>query len=182
MAIEDVDVIEEVCKEFIKIRNAAQWDYGRTPEDLIKTCEILKAFGYVWGDRIKYPDFRITKGKYYITNSAKKYKPKSNDYYVQWDNGNIGRLQFVGNDYWYEVEDEWNEFREILMSYDPLDYDPMNCHMIFNVENGKRLMKDYKNICDSTKAKMMKKIKKIQLERKKKEYEDLLIEVEKEND
>ena len=37
------------------------------------------------------------------------------------------------------VEEEWTEFNNILKSYAPLDWDEYNCHMVFDIEHGKKI-------------------------------------------
>jgi len=174
----DLDSVIKICEQFKKVIELTKWreGYGNTPSELIYAAEKLKALGLEWGDRIQYRDFRIRKN-YYITNSATGYKPNKEEFYIEWDNGNVGRLQFVRQDYWFAVENEWNDFLSALRSYDPVDYDPLNCHMVFEVENGKRLIKDYPNICKETQQKMNKKINVVRLEEMGKKYKELLEEV-----
>lgn len=74
------------------------------------------------------------------------------------------------------VEEEWTEFNNILKSYVPLDWDEYNCHMVFDIEHGKKLISDYKEIKKKIYDKMKVKIKQIELEKAKKEYEKLLAE------
>lgn len=173
-----LDSVIKICNQFEKIMEPTRFccGYGNTPSSLIDAAEKLKALGLEWGAKIEYPDFRIRKN-YYMTNSATGYKPNKDEYYIEWDNGNVGRLQFVRQDYWFAVEDEWADFLSVLKSYDPVDYDPLNCHMVFEVENGKRLIKDYPEICKETRQRMNKKINSIRLKEMEKQYKALLEEV-----
>lgn len=114
-----------------------------------------------------------------LTNSATKYKQNGNDTIVIWHESS-GRLAFVNNDYWLDIEDEWQEFKNVLKSYDPLDYDEINNTYIYDVKNGKRLIANYNKIVDDFTNKVNKKVKEIQLKRKKEQFEQLRIELESE--
>ena len=173
----DLDYVVDVCKQYEEIRKKAQYGYGNSPTDYIETAKKLKALGWEWGHRLNYDHFRIREN-YYITNSATHYKPKKGEYFIEWDNGNVGAYQFVGDFGYPLVQDEFKEFEQKLMSYNPVDYDPYNCHIVYDVENGKRLIEDYPQLLIETKAKMQKKIKAAELEQAKKKYEKLLAEAE----
>lgn len=168
--------ISEVRELMAKVRTLKAnmpYGYGWHETEIIDTCDKLEALGREWGEAVCPRDFLVVK-RYHICNSTTKYQPKDETWYVIWDNGNIGRLQFVSDKYWYAVEDEWNEFKNKLLSYNPLDYDKMNDFIVYDIENGKRLMEDYQQICDETKSKMQAKIKRVQLEKAREEYEKLL--------
>lgn len=133
--------------------------YANTVNEMKSILTKLEVMGLEWGDRLAIPiDFRISKG-YYLTNSKMHYKKKDGEWYIEWDNGNIGRLQFVHEKYYYLVEDEWKAFKAELMSYNPLDYDHLNDHIIYDIENGKKLMANYQDICIRTQDAMYEKVK-----------------------
>lgn len=92
----DLDSVIKICEQFKKVIEPTKRreGYGNTPSELIYAAEKLKALGLEWGDRIQYRDFRIRKN-YYITNSATGYKPNKEEFYIEWDNGNVGRLQYI---------------------------------------------------------------------------------------
>ena len=117
--------------------------------------------------------------KYDLTNSTTKYKQNGNDTIVIWHESS-GRLAFVDNEYWFYIDDEWQEFVNVLMSYNPLDYDELNNVYIYDIENGKHLIFDYDKIVGGFMNKVNKKIKEIQLERKRKQLEQLKRELESE--
>lgn len=169
---ERISFLETYINEFETSKN---WCYGNYSIDYLEACKKLKVLGFEWGDNIKFDDFEIIKG-YYITNPTTNFQGDKDRYYIHWDNGNIGRLMFVTQEYWFLVEEEWTEFNNILKSYAPLDWDEYNCHMIFDVEHGKKLISDYKDIKKKIYDKMKVKIKQIELEKAKKEYEKLLAE------
>lgn len=173
----DLEYKRHICEEYSDIKNSAPYGYGTWPHEFLRTIDILQTFGWEWGHRTSYLDFNITKG-YYITNNGTGHKSDPGQYYVHWDNGNIGRLQFVSSEYWGDVEDEWREFLERLKSYNPINYDPHNSHIVYDVENGKRIMEDYDDICKEFNDKFQRKIKKLKIERKQKELEKLMQEVE----
>jgi hypothetical protein len=100
--------------------------------------------------RIEYGYFVINSQikvgkKYHLSNSATKYEQNGNDSIVIWSES-CGRLAFVNSDYWWDIEDEWNNFKDVLKSYNPLDYDEINNNYIYDLEHGKQLINDYNEI------------------------------------
>lgn len=114
-----------------------------------------------------------------LTNSATKYKQNGNDTIVIWHESS-GRLAFVNYDYLSDIEDEWQEFKNVLKSYDPLDYDEINNTYIYDVKNGKRLITNYNKIVDDFMNKVNKKVKEIQFKKKREQLERLRSELESE--
>lgn len=110
--------------------------------------------------------------KYQLTNSTTKYEQNGKDTLIVWSES-CGRLAFVDEKYWYNIEDEWNEFMNIFKSYNPVDYDEINNNYIYNVENGKKLIKDYDMIINDFKEKISKKINDVKLREKKEQLEKL---------
>lgn len=172
----NLDKIIKICKQYEDICHDAPWSYSSSPRSMIEYCEKLQCLGWEFGEDVKFRDFYIRKTTY-LTNSETHYKFDDSQYYIIWDNGNVGRLQFTSQCYWYDVEQEWREFWWKLLSYGPLDYDPHNCRMIFDIEHGKKLIEDYPQICKETCEKMNAKIAKVKLAKAKEEYEKLLKEV-----
>lgn len=127
--------------------------------------------------RIAYGCFVINsqieaRKEYALTNSATQYKQNGKDTIIVW-HASYGRLTFVKNEYYDYVDDEWNDFINVLKSYNPVDYDELNRTYIYNVENGKKLIHDYKDIIQNFKQKLNKKIKEVDIANKKKEIERL---------
>lgn len=149
------------------------YGYSKYPSDLLVICDKLEALGFEWGDNLSFVDFYIRKGDYHLTNSATHYKLDKDTFYIHWDNGNIGKYQFVSDSGYWHVDDEWNEFKERLMSYEPLDYDPLNCHIIYDIEHGKKLLRDYKGICAEIEKKMQIKVTQAEIDAKRKDIEKL---------
>ena len=166
----ELDRVIKVCEDFRNIQKSGEYHYGWNPGEIIETCNKLKALGLNWGDKIYYDDFKIVKGKYYLANSKTGYVLDKDSYYIVWSNGNIGRLMFVPYEYYDCVDDEWREFFDTLLSYSPLDYDETNCNIIYDVENGKRLLADYDNIYKETREKMNNKVKHGKLKAMETEY------------
>lgn len=110
--------------------------------------------------------------KYYLANSKTKYEINGEDTIIVWSES-AGRLAFVGDEYWWDIEDEWEEFMDVLKSYNPLDYDEINNNYIYDIENGKKLINDYDKIVHVFMSKVNKKVKEVQLANKKKELERL---------
>lgn len=168
-----LDEIKDICQKYSKIHMSALYGYGYDEKDFIDTCEKLKLLGKEWGDKITIAnDFTMHKG-YYLTNSAYKIKPDKNKWYIVWDNGNIGRLQFVNNIYWDQFGEEWAEFRNQLLAFNPVDYDPLNCTIVYDIENGKKVMAAYPEIVAETKKKAQKVMAKEKLKLLQKEMEEL---------
>lgn len=167
----DLDEVIEKIKEYKDIeKEALSLGYSG---DLLCACQKLKVMGLNWGDKLNIPyHFRIT-NEYYLTSSATHYKPSREKYYIVWDNGNIGRLQFIHIDYYCYVNEEWENFLSEMRSYNPVDYDPLNCSIVYDIENGKRVIADYKAICERTRKLMEIKVKKAKIEKMEKELEKL---------
>lgn len=70
------------------------------------------------------------------------------------------------------------ELKNVLKSYNPLDYDELNEDYIYDIENGKRLIADYDKIVSDFWNKVDKKIKDVKLERKREQLELLKSELE----
>lgn len=173
-----IEEVIKICEAYEEVRKESPYS-AYTAHDLLEICDKMKALGLEWGDKFNIPtDFRMTK-RYYLTNSATHYQPADNTYYIEWDNGNVGRLQFVSLEYYGDIEPEWNEFLSKLKSYNPVDYDPLNCHMIFNIKDGKNLMRDYKKICDEICSNIDKKLKLKRLIKMQKEVEELQKDLDK---
>lgn len=177
--LNDLDEIIHICEKYEKIRKCNAYGYIYYSSNIIEICNKLKAMGLNWGDKLTTSNhFYVAKFEC-MANPATDYIPTDPDeFYVHWDNGNIGRLQFTTIDYWGYLGDEWREFKNTLKSYNPVDWDDLNNHMVFKIEDGKRLMNDYKDICKETQEKINTKIKTsvkaLIIEKKKKELEELM--------
>lgn len=151
-----------LIKAYLAAFNSSKmpFEYGRTAQEYLETCNKLKALGYKWGDNLPHGDIKLLKGKQInlsIKHTSYVFDPDT--YYVVWDNGNIGRLMFVNEDYWWKVEEEWATFEQRLLSFSPLDYDAINNEYVYDIENGKKLIDAYRHIYAETSAAMMIKVK-----------------------
>lgn len=141
---------------------------------------------YSYYPRVDYGMFQVNEQivackRYYLTNSATNYEQNHENTLVVWKEGS-GRYMFIDRcEHYLLIEDEWNELISILKSYSPLDYDEVNDVYIYDVENGKKLIDDYDEIVKRIKDKVDKKIKIGELERKKRELEKLIKELEENN-
>lgn len=115
--------------------------------------------------------------KYNLPNRKTNYKTNGKDTIIIWLEP-AGRTAFVSSEYWFDVENEWQEFVNVLKSYNPVDYDGTNDIYIYDLKNGKRLIEDYEKIVDGFMEKANKKIKQVELEKKKKQLELLQKELE----
>ena len=86
--------------------------------------------------------------KPYLTNKQTHYKFDENKNYIQLDNGNIGRLMFgtIDSIDYPSTDIIWKEFKDTLLSYNPLDWDDMNFNYVYSEEDGVRLYKDFAEI------------------------------------
>ena len=149
----------------------------------LQLCEYADELGielkntYSYYPRMSYGYFVINEQikfgkKYNLTNSKTKYYHNDTDNIVIW-NASCGRLAFVNIEYWYDIDDEWNDFMNVLKSYDPLDYDEINNTYLYDLEHGKKLIDDYDEIVKDFMCKVNKKIKEVQITKKRKELERL---------
>lgn len=155
-------------------------------KDNLSLCEYANELGVEltksYYPRMQYDFFAINSQikagkKYYLTNSTTKYKHNGTDTVVIWSES-CGRLAFVYDKYWFDIEDEWNGLMNTLKSYEPLDYDGLNNVYIYDIEHGKRLIHDYDLIIKDFQSKVDKKVKAVDLANKKKELERLQKELE----
>ena len=171
-----IEVIEKYLEYFPKDFNA---------KNNLLLCKYADELGIELTDyypRIEYGFFVINRqikvGKgCVLTNSTTKYEQNGKDSLVIWSES-TGRFAFVSGGYYDDIIDEWEEFMDVLKSYNPLDYDELNNKYIYDIENGKKLINDYKDIVNDLEKKINKKIKMVQLEKKKKELERLQAELE----
>lgn len=163
-------------KEYLKY-----FPYDSSAKNNLLMCEYADELGVEVKDgyhsRIEYGYFVINRQikvgkKYHLTNSATQYKQNGEDSIVIWAES-CGRLAFVSDRYWWDIENEWREFMNVLKSYEPLDYDELNNNYIYDLENGKRLIQDYDKIVKDFMDKVNKKIKEVEIANKKKELERL---------
>lgn len=170
----DLDEAMNVCKSFSDILCEKPLCYGETPFVIFKTCEMLKAFGWEWGHDVYYKDFRFVKG-YLLDEPGTDHKSNPQEWYVEWNNGNVGAYQFVCRSGEYNsVQNEYQEFVSELMKYNPLNYDKNGGKIIYDVENGKKLLDNYESIVEKTQKKIDMKIISLDVEKAKERYEELL--------
>jgi hypothetical protein len=171
----------EAIKKYLKY-----FPYDSSANNNLKICEYADEIGIeLTGGSNHYINYgyfvinsQIKAGKkYHLTNSTTNYEQNGEDTIVIWSES-CGRLAFVSDKYWWDIEDEWSEFMSILKSYNPLDYDKLNNTYIYDLEHGKRLIRDYNDIIDDFQKKVNKKIKEVDLANKKKEIERLQKELE----
>lgn len=172
-----IEEASKIIKDYDNlIKEGKDLGYGWFEENVKDTIKTMEILGVSWGEKIRIPkDFSVIKGKPYLLNSKTHFNFSENENYIVWDNGNVGRLQFgdFSSELYREIDEEWEEFEEKLLSYGALDYDPMNCKIIYNIENGKKLMHDYDDICGEVRSKIKVKAKKFEIEKMKRELEKL---------
>lgn len=120
-------------------------------------------------------DFNIVH-KPYLTNKQTHYRFDEDKNYIQLDNGNIGRLMFGGSvdsvDY-PSTDIVWEEFKDTLLSYNPLDWDDMNFSYVYSEEDGVRLYKDFDKIYSIYKNKFDKALKESKIRQLEKQLGEL---------
>lgn len=101
----------------------------------------------------------------HIANSVNYFEFDEGKEYIQLDNGNGGRLMFRGMqiDYYGETNDIWEEFKNELISYNPVDYDDMNFNYIYTMKDGIRLYKDFDKIFTKYQNKFDEAVKDIKI-------------------
>ena len=150
------------------------YGYGSGPKEYLETCNKLKALGAEWGDKLPKEQFSIVKGKALgLFNRATSYSFDPDTYYVKWDTDGIGRLMFVNEKFWFNVQEEWDAFTQKLASFNPLDYDPINNEYVYSIEQGKKLMAAYPDIYNETRAAISAKTKEIKKKQLLQQLEDL---------
>ena len=166
----------KAIKEYLKY-----FPYDSNANNNLRLCEYADELNMELNNgyypKIEYGYFvinsQIKVGKRYeLTNSTTRYEQNGQDNIVIWSEP-CGRLAFVNRDYWWDINDEWNDFMNVLKSYNPLDYDEINDSYIYDVEHGKKLINDYDKIVRDFMDKANKKIKETQFANKKKELERL---------
>lgn len=164
--------VRKICTQFVEVGKTAHRSYGRTELDYMEACDKLEALGLKWGSPLCQSEyFQIKRGSEVFPSSHKPFD--SDTFYIVWDNCNLGRIQFVSGEFYNCTADEWDWFWDKLLSYKPLDVDSCHCRMIFNIRNGKKLMRDYDGICKDMKRKCELKIREEKIRRLKKELHEL---------
>lgn len=115
--------------------------------------------------------------KFQLTNSATRHIQNGVDTIIVWHEP-CGKLAFVDDEFYDDVDEEWSEFIGILKSYNPIDYDDINNNYIYDIDNGKHLISDYDMIICKLKEKISKKIESVKLKNKIAEFERLKKELE----
>lgn len=185
--IETLKTNREIVEAYAKLCQSSESPYivfnnSSNANHLLELIDQWIKLDVEWGYRIP-DDFALVKGDQlnaYCTRvrCAKNYKFKANDYYIRWDNGNVGPYQFVHGSEGYQVaQPAYKEFKERLRSYNVLEEDMLNDYMVFSIEDGKRLMDDYKAIKNETAEKISKAWKQYRYEQAK----AMVAEMEKEN-
>jgi hypothetical protein len=96
-----------------------------------------------------------------LDNKKTDFVPNGIDTIIVWE---ASKLDFVKYDYYFLIDDEWQELIDILLSYNPVDYDAINEVFIYDLENGKKLIQNSNKIVSEFKDKIRQKINKIEKE------------------
>ena len=82
-----------------------------------------------------------TEQHYSLTNSTTKYIYNEMKTIIVW-RAHSGKLDFVSDEFWWNITDEWDWFMNVLKSYNPFDYDEINNTFLYDIEDGKKLYND----------------------------------------
>lgn len=132
--------------------------------------------------RVEYGYLRVNQQiklgrEYRLANSHTGYHQNKEEVLVIWSEP-CGRLAFVNDCYYWAINNEWDEFMNILKSYKPLDYDLTNNTYIYDIEHGKKLITDYEDIVSDFEEKLHSKINEILIQDKRKRLKQLQEELE----
>lgn len=177
--ISRIKAIEEYLKYFPDDRTANNnlilYEYSNLLDidlDTNHSYHPIVEYGYLKVNR------QIKLGReYQLANSHTGYHQNKEEILVIWSEP-CGRLAFVSECYYHVIGNEWNEFMNILKSYEPLDYDPTNNTYIYDIEHGKKLIDDYNKILEDFGDKTKKKINKVRRDEMRAQIEVLKKELE----
>lgn len=175
--IETLKANREIVEAYAKLCQSSESPYivfnnSSNANHLLELIDQWIKMDVEWGYRMP-DDFALVKGeqlnlRFAKSRCAKNYKFNANDYYIRWDNGNVGAFQFAHDSEGYRIaQPAYKEFKERLRSYNVLEEDMLNDYMVFSIEDGKRLMNDYKAITNETYEKFSKAWKQYRYEQAK---------------
>ena len=187
--IDTLKANREIVEAYAKLCQSSETPYtvfnnSQNANRLLELIDQWIRMDVQWGFQMP-SDFRLTTGdklnSYFSRmRGAKNYKFTSNEYYIQWDNGNVGAYQFVHDgDSYHAAQPAYKEFKERLRSYNVLEEDALNDFMVFSVEDGKRLITDYKTLKNETMEKISTALKMYRYEKAKADLAQLESEVGK---
>jgi len=101
-------------------------------------------------------DLRIVPGSYSLSNIVNHAKLITNEAYILLENGNIGKLAFINDNYWNEIEDEYNDFRNEMDKL-AIEYDSFNSYWLF--EPSAETVEKIKEIIKTTQDKIDVKLR-----------------------
>ena len=147
--MKDYERIKKILNDYEEVRKKSHYSYH---SDFETALEKLNVLGLEWGDPLPSGDFAVVTGNYHLTNSALKYRADPSKYYIYWDNGIVGRLQFISSSSgaYDAIQPEWDDFLSEMRD-GCVDYDPLNCHIIYDIKRGLEVMRHYKKLCEQTK-------------------------------
>ena len=166
----------KAIKEYLKY-----FPYDEYAKNNLLMCEYADELGIEltggYYPRVEYGylivNSQIKVGKnYHLTNSATNYNQNVKGTIVIWHES-CGKLAFVKSDYYYYIDNEWEEFINVLKSYNPIDYDEINKTYIYDIESGKKLINDYDEILKNFKERISRKIKEFDTAKKREQLEKL---------
>lgn len=178
---EELTRIREIVAAYHKLTwedaNYTVRNMAANPRNVLEHIDILMALDVPFNYTIPH-DFKVKTGDvlhnvYKDHNTTTHYKFDGKIHYVQWSNGNIGPYQFCTETYYAVALPIYQQFKQRLRSYNPVDEDPLNDYMAFTIEDGKRLMNDYKQICEETKTAIAEACKQERIKRMQAELEQL---------
>ena len=139
-----IDKVIEVIKDYMEVADTAldSYSFRTLPSNMLETAEKFEAIGFAWGDEKPHEDLDIAKC--------------DDGWVVKWVLGskivrrhNFSRNETTERRVWfkYAYPDDWEWVKYVLSRYHPIKIDEYD-HFIFDIENGKKLIKDYQAIGD----------------------------------
>lgn len=169
-----IAVIEQYLEHFSK-------DYiARENLDRLKYLDALGLEDrnyYFWMGGLVVNEMITVRSAYHITNPSNGVKDYSDGVFVIWGSP-CGRLEFFRDDYYQTIGQSWQNFKNKCLSYNPICYDEINEEMLFDVESGARLIKDYPQIKEEFIFEAKKQIKEAELREIRKKFDKLKTELE----
>lgn len=84
-----------------------------------------------------------------------------------------GRLRYVPEDRWNDIDEEWEEFEQNLLAHEPLDYDLLNNKWIYDLDHGREFLLHFPKIESHLEYVIGQKLRKIDARKKKERLEGL---------
>lgn len=122
-------------------------------------------YGFVLKLNCAYFNFHII-NKYKLENPINNVIFDDDKWYIMFDCGGCGRLNFDDSNFIYkpQCEEIWQYFLERIKYYKPLNWDTLNREYIFTLEDGYKFYKDFESIYGIFKNRMKEAVYKYKIQ------------------